>query len=182
MITISKSHPDRQGIEYVIRALDRDKSRLVLQYILVKKTNVLNAIASDGHRLHMYKNMLPDIPEGLYSYSEIKGSKDIILLPVDKEDTGEYPDCLKTIPRKWKKKVKVGGANLGRKKAYYSGSFEHVVGKVFRALDESESINLNYLSDALVDGEEFDVKIGEPLSPILFVNHKYLAVVMPMRM
>jgi hypothetical protein len=37
MITISKNHPDRQGIEYVIRALSGDEGRPTLQNILVKK-------------------------------------------------------------------------------------------------------------------------------------------------
>jgi hypothetical protein len=134
----------------------------------------------------MYKCLCPDIPEGLYSYSEIKGSKDIILFPANKEDidyTNQYPDYGKVIPKKWNKKVKCVVADFPTNKSkYHTGNFSQVSAMVNRSLHESETINLDYLKDALVDGEEFDIKIGEPLSPILFVNHKYLAVVMPMRM
>lgn len=79
-------------ILWVLKARSKDKTRLVLNYMLVDENGIT---CTDGKRLHRFTNkeLLPKLENGLYNV--IVSTNNITFVPIDDMD---FPNCQQVIP------------------------------------------------------------------------------------
>ena len=124
--------------------------------------------ATDGHRMH--KVDLDGFgEEGVYKV--IKKTKSQVILMKTERNGSEFPDCEKVWPN-CDEAVVIEDC----KKEFIFKAYANIV----RALDETRTLNFNYLQDVLVDN--FTACVGGPDVPIIFKNETMFALIMPMQM
>jgi DNA polymerase III sliding clamp (beta) subunit (PCNA family) len=171
LIRLSKQHPNHAGLYWVNKArTDNTDTRYALKYIKVDNDQ---AIATDGHRMHIYK-LDTVIPDGHYEVVTCN-KKEITLLRTDDEIT--FPDYKRVIPESGNGKVvHING---------YPDKIAQSYTTLVRAM-EKNTVNYQYYTDIASAGIEWKAEIQnttgyEPIK-LTSENGDYLAVVMPIRM
>ena len=170
MIQFTKIHLDYAGVKWTVKAKSKEESRYGLFNVLSTGKRI---VATDGHRMHIYKLQTEEIPKGIYEVIEAKG---MIIFNLTNKQISEFPDWMAVIPRhKRAITIKV----MGNPKE----DNVEAVATLFRAMPEDRVVNLKYLSDALGDGDIWKVNVDkEANDALLFRNGRKVAVVMPMRL
>jgi hypothetical protein len=162
-----------EGIEFVSKAISKEKDRDVLRYISIeKKENIFSITGTDGKRLHSieYKDVCNLICIGIFEVILIT-DKEIFLL---KDDSGKlYPDWRCVIPKNLSLKASL---NYCWDK---TGSSLH--NKIFE--ETGTSININYLLDSGIANPDLyvDSDDNDHCSPIILRKDYRQAIIMPMK-
>jgi len=116
---------------------------------------------------------LDQIPtDGLWEV--VKTDKKTIVLRESAEGC-QYPDWERTIPTliaEREAEISMGGEANPKGNLFRN---------VYRILDESETMNFNFVNDMFLDGDSWTVKFYEVHAPIAFENGNKKGLVMPMR-
>ena len=169
---VAKSFND---LTWVLRARSDDDTRKNLNFLEVKAGR---CTCTDGVRLHtmqMNPDSLPldQIPtDGLWEV--VKTDKKTIVLRESAEGC-QYPDWERTIPTliaEREAEISMGGEANPKGNLFRN---------VYRILDESETMNFNFVNDMFLDGDSWTVKFYEVHAPIAFENGNKKGVIMPMR-
>jgi len=169
MLEFTKHHEDTQGILFCVRAVTKDD----LHY--GGATNMLcvqsgQMIATDGHRIHIYKLMNP-LADGLYRVIV----KTKVKITIHQEiDPPQFPDWERIIPQG--DCVEIPQLNF-TEVTDLSQAFARIV----RALPEDVTLNYRFLED-LADSV-FTAKIFHQsnYTPVVFTDDNKQALIMPMK-
>lgn len=166
MNRITKANNDYTGILWAIKARSMEESRYSLQFITAKDGEI---IATDGHRLHIYKTEMV-IENG--NYEVITSNKNEIILETVKGV--EYPEWenvfLKDEP------VKIIEIEC------YSKRVSEAYTSLVRCLPIENTVNLKYFEDLLCISDKVTFLIHKKEEPIEFRTGKYRGLIMPIRM
>jgi hypothetical protein len=96
-VTIEKTHPDFQALKWLSKAISKDATRHVLNFLNceIDQFGTILLVATDGRRLHKLETDINmNYSNGSYAIS-VTG-KNVLLVP--KEDTGTFPNWRVVIP------------------------------------------------------------------------------------
>jgi DNA polymerase III sliding clamp (beta) subunit (PCNA family) len=165
MIRITKQNSDYTGILWVLKARSTEESRYHLHYIASKNGEL---IATDGHRLHIYKPEMI-IKDG--NYEVITSNKNEIILEGVKEI--EFPSWEQVFPKgKPSEEIMIECHSKDMGSAYT---------RLVRKLPEPNTINLKYFEDLLCICDRVTFSIYGENEPIKLVSGKYRGLIMPIR-
>ena len=88
LLTITKNHPDFEGIKWILKAKTKNKSE-VRNYLVHAYINEGHFIMTDAARLHKYK-LIGDFEKGFYKVN--KNNKSIVELIFESSVDINYPD------------------------------------------------------------------------------------------
>jgi len=172
MATVGKAFND---LTWVLKARSSDDTRKNMHFLEVKAGRFT---CTDGHRLHTMRLLddglpLDQIPtDGLWEVVKID-KKNIVIR--ESEEGCQYPDWEGTIPTKIaerKAEISMGGKTNPKGNLFRN---------VYRILDETETMNFNFINDMFLDGDSWTVKFYEVHAAIAFENGNKKGIVMPMR-
>jgi hypothetical protein len=166
MNRIIKTNNDYVGILWVIKARSTEESRYGLQFITAKDGEI---IATDGHRLHIYKTEMV-IKNG--NYEVISSNKNEIILEAIKDI--EYPKWEDVFPKDEPTKI--------IEIKCYSKKVSEAYTSLVRCLPIENTVNLKYFEDLLCISNKVTFLIHKKEEPIEFRTGKYRGLIMPIRM
>jgi len=161
MIDLKKPERDTHGqstfshVKWVCLAVSNDKLRGNLQYVLLDDGYF---IASDSHRIHIYKSNYGKEFDGLYEISLFTGKR----LILEKIEGTDFPDWRRTQNKMkdFTQSLTLTGVKRGAEKGIVSLNTASAL--ILKALDYRSGINLHYLDDVLSSGHEYTVTIPAP--------------------
>lgn len=153
-------------MKWVLKAKGGDKATRGLHYIHIAKNRV---VCCDGYVLFYFRHNRTFKP-GNYELKSMD-KKSIVLSLV--EDDPYYPTISNAISRKKGRRFSFYQSELAKPGTFYT--------KVVRNMDENCSINYDYFSSMVTDGE-WKVNISGEEGPVIFRNCEKTAVISPMKL
>lgn len=168
MKKIESGHPDLGGIRWVTKAIDKKRTRPVLQCMLFTGRTF---VGCGGHRMHTYK------PEEAFDpgmYNIVKNTKDAVWLSKSEDfSVDDYVD--------WKHPFPKGKASTRFRAFHDDNGCAKAVKDIVYSLSESETINPIYVMDVLESAEMFTVHVHDDIAPVMFTNRRHGALIMTAR-
>lgn len=162
-----KSDPRTDLVLFVARAVEKKNG--YKDYLkMVYSDGKANLIATDGKRLHCV-NFTFGMPKGYYEI--VKATKTEILLYRKDDMDVPFPDYEKIVPSITDAKRKIENSSL------YG---PQLVAQVIRALEPTDCINLDFLSDTTKDMNWKNVYFYCEGKVIYFADDERFALIMPM--
>ena len=175
-IITDKKDPMTSNLYWLTAALTKKKADLRghINHVYVKDGTIT---ATDGNRLHHLKYTNGrDYDNGFYKV--IKRTKSSIILSYNEESAKlNYPNIEALIEKPEGHEI-----IAQRKEDFKTGKIHsfYVYTEIIRALFEN-TIDYEYLNDALADDNEYTVTIKDDTSPIHFEREDRIALLMPLR-
>lgn len=174
--TISKMAETFNDLSWVIKARSKDETRYNLHGVYFDGEAF---VSTDGYRLH-YALFDPDslpkemIPKKKGVYDVVTANKKAITLRLNKDF--EFPDYSQILPDP-KTFTNSQRCILGRMVTPLTTLARYT----FSLFADKGCINLKYLEDLAIEDEEWEIFFIDYLSPVTFMNHSKLAILMPVR-
>jgi hypothetical protein len=165
------------ALEWTLRARSKDGTRQNLR-MLNSKDGFL--ACTDGNRLHVYQPDYDDlpldcvIPDG--NYEVTTATKKQIILTSDGSGR-DFPDYWKILDYKAHNVISPIDVYYGSEKQYCDIFFTRLVYHI--NTQSKKMINLDFVKDAMVEGQLNFQTDGRDLGPLFFGNGSRLAVLMP---
>ena len=167
------------ALEWTLRARSKDGTRQNLR-MLNSKDGFL--ACTDGNRIHVYQPDYDDlpldcvIPDG--NYEVTTATKKQIILTSDGSGR-DFPDYWKILDYKAHNVISPIDVYYGSKKQYCDIFFTRLVYHI--NTQSKKMINLDFVKDAMVEGQLNFQTDGRDLGPLFFGNGSRLAVLMPIK-
>jgi len=162
-------------LRWLIQVRSKDSLRHILQYVHIRADK---AEATDGIRLHQSTHeQLVGLPDGVYKV--LLNTEGKVIIELNKEETGTFPNCDAVIPDKDDLK---GSFKATTGNAKYNNTVSKIIYRLGKG--GGPPIDENYLADVIKHHpeEKMTVRYGDELSAIRFDCGTRMAIVMPIRL